>query len=127
MNNSNDRYKRIIRYMSGTQIEDYYKGKVESIIIKLHVTYSSFAGTKESNYGFKRTKRDVADFFISCPNPECTEGYIDLRNHVDDAIRNQLTSAHGVTTCCGKTAPDHPNQNCESQVEYSIEVQYTQS
>ena len=123
---SEDKYKRITRYLSGMQIEDYYKGKVESIVIRLHETYKSFAGVKKSTYGFKRTKRDAADFFISCPNPECTEGYIDLRHKVDEIIFNKQTSGSGVTTCCGKTAPDHPNQSCDVRVEYSIEVQYTQ-
>ena len=100
--------------MSNRSLAEYYNNKVEEITIKYKITLVWFHIKKIDEGVLCIKKAEAADFYLKCPNEECTEGYIDLRNHVDDAIRNQLTSAHGVTTCCGKTAPDHPNQNCES-------------
>lgn len=127
MAENNDKYKRITRYMSGLTISEYYSNKIESITIKYKTTFIWFAGKEEEEGLLLRKKAEVADFYLKCPNEECTEGYIDMRVHVNDAIRKHLTSVCGVTTCCGKTAPDHPHQSCDVRVEYLIEVQYTQS
>ena len=113
--------------MSGKTVRDYFDGWVESITIKVHTSFASIAGTKEQDYGFKKTKGDVADFYISCPNKECTQSFIDLRNIVGAMVAKKETNLSGETTCCGRIAPDHPNQNCDARIEYSIHIQYTQS
>lgn len=123
----NDKYKRVTRYMSGMSIADYYKGKVEQISIKHKTTFIWFAGKSEKEGCFTIKKTEAADFYLSCPNEECTEGYIDLRHIVNEVVSKGLTAYSGETTCCGKTAPDHPHQKCDVRVEYWIEVQYTQS
>ncbi len=120
-------YMRVQKHMSGMTISEYYQDKVKQISIKHKTTFIWFAGKEEKEGQLTRKKAEAADFYLKCPNEECTEGYIDLRCDVDDVVRKQLTSAHGVTTCCGKTAPDHPHQSCDVRVEYWIEVQYTQS
>lgn len=123
----NDKYKRVTRYMSGMSIADYYKGKVEQISIKYNTTFVSFAGKSEKEGCLTIKKIEAADFYLPCPNEECTEGYIDLRHIVSNVVSKNLTAYSGETTCCGKTASDHPNQKCDVRVEYWIEVQYTQS
>lgn len=105
----------------------YFQGKVESILVEYKILYRSFAGVVNKEGAFRKNKEDVANFYIECPNPECTSGYIDLRTEVLNAVEEWETMVSGVTTCCGKTAPDHPNQKCDVQIEYSIQIQYSQS
>lgn len=103
----------------------YFQGKVERIEVEYKIRYRSFAGVVNKEGAFVKNKEDVANFYIECPNPECTSGYIDLRTEVLNAVEEWETMASGVTTCCGKTAPDHPNQKCDVQIEYSIQIQYS--
>lgn len=103
----------------------YFQGKVERIEVEYKIRYRSFAGVINKEGAFTKNKEDVANFYIECPNPECTSGYIDLRTEVLNAVEEWETMASGVTTCCGKTAPDHPNQKCDVQIEYSIQIQYS--
>lgn len=122
----NDRLIKVTRYMSGKSICDYFDGAVAYITIKAHTTFESIAGTKEETRNIKLTQRDVADFYVKCPNKECTEVYIDLRSIVGAMVAKRQVTSSGVTTCCGRIAPDHPNQSCDSRTEYDIEIRYTQ-
>lgn len=111
---------------SHQNLKMYFQGKVDRIEVEYKILYRSFAGVVNKEGSFTKNKEDVANFYIECPNPECTSGYIDLRTEVLNAVEEWETMVSGVTTCCGKTAPDHPNQKCDVQIEYSIQIQYSQ-
>lgn len=111
---------------SHQNLKMYFQGKVDRIEVEYKILYRSFAGAVNKEGSFTKNKEDVANFYIECPNPECTSGYIDLRTEVLNAVEEWETMVSGVTTCCGKTAPDHPNQKCDVQIEYSIQIQYSQ-
>lgn len=105
-------------------IKMYFGGKVEKIEIRYKETYRSFAGVENNNYTLVKDKSDLANFYIECPNPECTSGYIDLRGEVASAVREWKDTIRGEKKCSGKTAPDHPNQCCDVKVEYEILILY---
>lgn len=121
----NDRYIKAARYMCGKAIDTYFAGTVESIEFKLKTIHKSFAGVREETCGFTRKKTDVADFYIDCPNHECTEGYVDFRDEVNSLYRSKGEIAKGEKACKGKVAPDHPNQRCDTTMEYEIEITYS--
>lgn len=102
----------------------YFEGKVEKIEIRYKETYRSFAGVQTKDYTLIKDKSDKANFYIECPNPECTSGYIDLRGEVISAIREWKDTVSGEKKCSGRTAPDHPNQCCDVKVEYEISILY---
>lgn len=105
-------------------IKMYFGGKVEKIEIRYKEIYKSFAGVETNNYTLVKDKSDLANFYIECPNPECTSGYIDLRGEVASAVREWKDTIRGEKKCSGKTAPDHPNQCCDVKVEYEILILY---
>lgn len=104
----------------------YFQGKVEKVEIRCKETYRSFAGVQTNNYTLVIDESDKADFYLECPNPECTSGYIDLRGEVISAVREWKDTSSGEKKCSGKTAPDHPNQCCDVKVEYEILIQYAE-
>lgn len=121
----NERFIKVTRYMCGKTVEMYFAGKVESIDIKIKTTYKSFAGIREESWNLKRRKDEVADFYIDCPNLECTESYFDLRDEVNNLCRNKGEIAKGEKACKGKVAPDHPNQRCDTTISYEIRITYS--
>lgn len=120
-----ERLIKVTRYMSGMSIADYYKGKVKQISIKYNTTFIWFAGIKEESHSFTKNKTDAADFYIDCPNLECTESYFDLRDEVNSLYRSKGETTKGEKVCKGKVAPDHPNQRCETTMTYEIEITYS--
>lgn len=120
------KHQILSRLMSGKNIKEYFKGKIEKVVIEYTTTYSSFAGVLQSTNKLTKMSDSEADFFIICPNPECTVEYIDLRPAVDLLSARNEVSCTGETRCSGKTAPDHPNQDCDVKVEYTISLQYAQ-
>lgn len=120
--------QRIIRLyqvcLSHESLQMYFQGKVERIVVEYKILYRSCADLEKKQGAFTKHKEDVANFYIECPNPKCTSGYIDLRGEILHAVKEWETSASGVITCCGKTAPDHPNQDCDVKIEYEILIQY---
>lgn len=111
--------------MCGKSIDAYFAGEIESIGISLKFIYRSFAGIKEDAYSFTRKKNEVADFYFDCPNPECTESYFDLRSEIGDLYARKGDVLKGEKVCKGKAAPDHPNQRCDTTMEYEIEITYS--
>lgn len=121
----NDRFIKVTRYMCGKTVDTYFAGKVESIEIKIKTTYKSFTGIREESWNLKRRKDEVADFYTDCPNHECTEGYIDFRDEVNNLYRSMGEITKGEKVCKGKVAPDHPNQRCDTTIEYEIKITYS--
>lgn len=122
----NNRFIKVTRYMCGKTIEVYFSGKVERVELKIKTTYRSFAGEAEEMYEFRRNKRDFADFYIECPNLECTEGYIDLRDEVNTLFKSREEFLQGEKCCNGKAAPDHLNQRCGAAVFFEIKIIYAE-
>ena len=112
--------------MCGKSIEDYFSGKVKSVEVKGRTVYRSFAGNNEQSFAFKRSGRDIADFYIECPNIECTEMFFDLRQETDSLFRERAEATQGEIACKGKVASDHPNQRCDTTLYYEIKIIYSE-
>lgn len=115
-----------LRKLTNKTLKEAFEGKVVEVVLDYRLIYKSFAGEDIMSRREIITENMPANFFFECPNPECTEKYIYITDEVRDAISRHDTTFSCVTTCCGKTAPDHPNQRCDVRVEYEVTVRYTQ-
>lgn len=116
-----------LSHLSNISIKDFFSEKVERVSIEYQTTFVWFGGREIESHALSKDKTGTADFLIKCPNEECTEGYMDLREEVFDTIRRGLATCAFCKRCSGRTAPDHPHQSCDVLVEGSISIQYAQS
>lgn len=114
-----------LRCLSRKTIADYFSDKVESVEIEYTETYVCFAGRSVKSYKLMKSRSSDADFYIECPNWECTVGVIDLRSEVDELYREKREYCKGEKKCKGKVAPDHPNQRCDTTISYEIRITYS--
>lgn len=120
------KHQILSRLMSGKNINEYFGGKIEKVVIEYTTTYRSFAGVQQSTNKLTKMPDSEADFYVYCDNQECTVGYVDLRQEVDRMVREGEAARHGEKRCEGKAAPDHPNQRCDTTVSYEIRITYSE-
>lgn len=111
----------MLRQMSQKSIRDRFNGKIESVTIEYELTHLSYI----EQGVLRRQKTDAADFFIKCINHECTKRYFNLGDKVASMYSKEETIFEGDEKCSSQTAPDHPNQRCDTTMEYEIEITYS--
>lgn len=122
----NDEYKWLQKLTNKT-LKEVFEGKVAEVILDYKIIYKSFAGENIRQKREVITENMPANFYFECPNPECTEKCIYITDVVKDVIRRRDTTFSCVTTCSGRNARDHSHQRCDVRVEYTIQIQYSQS
>lgn len=96
---------------------------VLSIKIEYKAVYTCAFGIYENKGSIEEKPTYTANFYIDCPNDDCTCGYFDLYPQVANAIAAKSDKVSGVLYCKGEEAKGHSN-NCDTKLEYTIAVEY---
>ena len=97
---------------------------VKEIKIEYTVEHNSAFGRNEVENTIIRTPQSKDNFFIDCPNRECTSIGFDLKNEIRRIVSEHKVEENGTLLCSGSEAPDHLYQRCGSILKYKVIVEY---
>lgn len=107
----------------GRYVGDFYP-EVEKIEIHHIREHHSFAGELHREGTWTITHQSELFFVLGCLNRECTSIGFNLQSEISSAIHAHRTEVSGEMKCGGQEAPDHPEQNCDGFLKYTIWIQY---
>lgn len=121
----NEKRKRMMRTNAhtGIRMEDFYP-QVEKIEIHHERVHRSFCGVSHQEGTWTITPQSEVFFLLDCLNHECTSAGFDLRSAISSAIHSRITELSGKMRCDGQEAPDHPEQSCDGNLQYTIKITY---
>lgn len=97
---------------------------VKEIKIEYIAEHNSAFGKKVVENIITRTPQSKDNYFIDCPNRECTSIGFDLKNEIRRIVSEHKVEEEGTLFCSGSEAPDHLYQSCGSTLKYKIIVEY---
>lgn len=97
---------------------------VKKIKIEYIAEHNSAFGRNEVENSITRTPQSKDNYFIDCPNRECTSIGFDLKNEIRRIVSEHKVEEEGTLFCLGSEAPDHLYQSCGSTLKYKIIVEY---
>lgn len=97
---------------------------VKEIKIEYTVEYKSAFGRNEVENSITRAPQSKDNYFIDCPNRECTSIGFDLKNEIRRVVSEHKVEEEGTLLCSGSEAPDHLYQRCGSILKYKVIVEY---
>ena len=97
---------------------------VKEIKIEYIAEHNSAFGKKVVENIIIRTPQSKDNFFIDCPNRECTSIGFDLKNEIRRIVSEHKVEGNGTLLCSGSEAPDHLYQSCDSILKYKVIVEY---
>lgn len=97
---------------------------VKEIKIEYIAEHNSAFGKKVVENIIIRTSQSKDNYFIDCPNRECTSIGFDLKNEIRRVVSEHKVEEEGTLYCSGSEAPDHLYQSCGSTLKYKIIVEY---
>lgn len=115
--------QRRFRYMDTRRIEDVFLD-IEKIEITYHLHHGSVFGSQDKKGTWIVDLQSQMCFVLDCLNRECSSAGFDLKNEIYDMRRDHLTEKTGEMHCEGQEAPDHPEQNCDGKLLYTIKITY---
>lgn len=107
----------------GRYVGDFYP-EVEKIEIHHIREHHSFAGELHREGTWTITPQSELFFVLGCLNRECTSIGFNLQSEISSAIHAHRTEVSGEMKCGGQEAPDHPEQNCDGFLKYTIWIHY---
>lgn len=97
---------------------------VKEIKIEYIAEHNSAFGKKVVENTIIRTPQSKDNYFIDCPNRECTSIGFDLKNEIRRIVSEHKVEEEGTLYCSVSEAPDHLYQSCGSTLKYKIIVEY---